>query len=56
MYKANSVPITLIRNSVGLWNTTLEANLKAVTQVTIKCGIYQDDALTLWLFCKDSTS
>lgn len=35
----------LIRISVGIWQTTLEANVKPIAQVTIKCGIYQGHAL-----------
>lgn len=51
LYKTNNVPITFIRNSVGLLKTTLEANSKAVAQVTIKCAMCQDDALYPLLFC-----
>lgn len=47
---ANIVLINLIKNSVWLWKTTLN-NSKTITQVTIKCGIYQGDALSLLLFC-----
>lgn len=42
--------ITVMRNSVRLWKTTLEANYKAITQVTIKCGIYQCGPLYPLLF------
>lgn len=41
LYKANSILITFIRKSVGLWNTTQETKSKAITQVAIKCRIYQ---------------
>ncbi|XP_055368940.1 uncharacterized protein LOC129604854 [Betta splendens] len=33
------------------WKTTLEANGKPFAQVSIKCGIYQGDALSPLLFC-----
>ncbi|KAF7642573.1 hypothetical protein LDENG_00255600, partial [Lucifuga dentata] len=36
-----------------LWKTTLEANFKPIAQVTIKCSIYQGDALSPLLFCID---
>lgn len=31
LYKANSILITFIRKSVGLWNTTQETKSKAIT-------------------------
>uniref|UniRef100_A0AAZ1XJW6 Apple domain-containing protein n=1 Tax=Oreochromis aureus TaxID=47969 RepID=A0AAZ1XJW6_OREAU len=37
---------TYNRNSMGMWRTTLEANSKPIAQVTIKCGIYEGDALS----------
>ncbi|KAI3352301.1 hypothetical protein L3Q82_005275 [Scortum barcoo] len=40
-----------IQNSMGLWKTTLEANFKPIAQVSIKCNIYQADALSPLLFC-----
>ncbi|XP_055368950.1 uncharacterized protein LOC129604859 [Betta splendens] len=40
-----------IANSMRLWRTTLEANGKPLAQVSIKCGIYQRDALSPLLFC-----
>ena len=33
------------------WRTTLSANSKSIADVTIKCGIYQGDALSPLLFC-----
>ncbi len=40
-----------IKNSMGLWKTTLEVNSKPIAQVTIECSIYQDDTLSPLLFC-----
>ncbi len=34
-----------------LWKTTLEVNSKPTGEVSIKCGIYQGDALSPLLFC-----
>lgn len=42
LFKANWALITFIKNLMWLWKTTLKANSKAGTEVTI---IYQDDAL-----------
>lgn len=47
-----AVLITIIRNSLGLWKSTLEAKSKAIPQFIIKCGLYRDDAWVLLLFCK----
>ena len=33
------------------WSTTLSANSKSIADVTIKCSIYQRDALSRLLFC-----
>ena len=33
------------------WKTTLTVNTKPITEVTIKNGIYQGDALSPLLFC-----
>ena len=33
------------------WRKTLSANLKSIAKFTIKCGIYQGDALSPLLFC-----
>ena len=52
LYNTNSTLRAFIRNSMRLWKTTLEANFKPIAQVTIKCGIYQGDALSTLLFCK----
>ena len=46
----NTTRIALIKNSMGPWIMIL-ANSKPNAQVTIKCGIYQGDALSLILFC-----
>lgn len=43
--------LTFISNSVRLWKTTPEAYSRAIAQDTIKCGIYQVDALSSLLFC-----
>jgi len=51
MYNINRTLRAFIKNSLRLWRTTLEASSKPVTQVTIKCGIYQGDALSPLLFC-----
>ncbi|KAK1800327.1 hypothetical protein P4O66_005469 [Electrophorus voltai] len=40
-----------IKNSVGLWKMTLEANFKSIVKVTINCRIYQGDTLSPLLFC-----
>ena len=40
-----------IQNSMGMWKITLEANLRPIAQVNIKCGIYQGDVLSPLLFC-----
>ncbi|KAL3972560.1 male germ cell-associated kinase [Sarotherodon galilaeus] len=51
LYKINRTLRAFIRNSMGMWRTTLEANFKPIAQVTIKYGIYQGDALSPLLFC-----
>lgn len=51
LYTTNRGLITFIKNSMQLWKTTVEANTKAMTEVTIKCFIYQGDALSPLLFC-----
>lgn len=54
MLEANKIDRTLkafILNSMGLWNTILEANSRLTTQVSIKSGIYQGDALPHLLCC-----
>uniref|UniRef100_A0A7N8XHF5 Reverse transcriptase domain-containing protein n=1 Tax=Mastacembelus armatus TaxID=205130 RepID=A0A7N8XHF5_9TELE len=51
LYNINRTLRTFIRNSMGLWKTNLVANLKPIAQVSIKCGIYQGDALSPLLFC-----
>lgn len=50
LYKINRTIRAFVRNLMGMWET-LEANFKPVAQVTIKCGIYKGDALSLLLFC-----
>ena len=50
-YNVNTTLRTFIKNSMGLWRTTLEVNSRSVAQVNIKCGIYPGDALTPLLFC-----
>ena len=40
-----------IWSSMRLWKTTLDISPKPVVQVSIKCGIYQGDALNPLLFC-----
>ncbi len=51
MYKVNRTLTAFIKNSMKLWKTSLEANSKPIAQVTIKCGIYQGDALSPLLYC-----
>uniref|UniRef100_A0A8C4WGB1 Reverse transcriptase domain-containing protein n=1 Tax=Gopherus evgoodei TaxID=1825980 RepID=A0A8C4WGB1_9SAUR len=51
LYKVNRILRTFLKNSVGLWKTTLEINSRQLAQVAIKCGIYQGDALSPLLFC-----
>lgn len=43
LYKVNRTLRTLLKKSVGLWKTMLEGMSRPITQVTIKCGIYQGD-------------
>ena len=50
LYKVNRTLRTFLKNSMGLWKTTLEVNSRQLTQVAIKCGIYQGDALSPLLF------
>lgn len=42
---------TFIRQPMVYWETKLYASSKPLTDVAIKCGIYQRDALSLLLFC-----
>ena len=51
LYKINRTLTAFIKNSMGLWKTTLEANSQPIADVSIKCGIYQGDALSPLLFC-----
>ncbi|XP_051918902.1 uncharacterized protein LOC127599192 [Hippocampus zosterae] len=51
LYKVNRTLRAFVANLMRMWKTTLEANGKALTQVSIKCGIDQGDALSLLLFC-----
>ena len=49
MYKINRTLTAFIQNLMRLWKTTLEVN--SMAQVSIKCHIYQGDALSPLLFC-----
>ncbi|XP_076583782.1 retrovirus-related Pol polyprotein from type-1 retrotransposable element R2 [Chaetodon auriga] len=51
LYKIDRTLRAFIKNSMGLWKTTLEANSQPIAEVSIKCGIYQGDALPPLLFC-----
>ena len=51
LYGINRTLAAFIQNSMRLWKTTLEVNSKPVVKVSIKCGIYQGDALYPLLFC-----
>ena len=51
LYNINRTLRTFIKNSMGLWKTTLEANSKPIAQVNIRCSIYQGDALSPLLSC-----
>ncbi|TWW59899.1 hypothetical protein D4764_06G0014290 [Takifugu flavidus] len=51
LYNINRTLREFIQNSMKLWNTTLEANSKPIARVSIRCGIYQGDALSPLLFC-----
>ena len=51
LYKVDPKTVRFIQNSMSLWKTTLTVNNKDITDVTIKCGIYQGDALSPLLFC-----
>ena len=51
LYKIDPRLVTFIRQSMSHWRTTLSANSKSIADVTIKCGIYQGDALSPLLFC-----
>ena len=42
---------TFIRQSMLYWRTTLSANSKGITDISIKCGIYQEDVLLPLMFC-----
>ncbi|XP_051919952.1 uncharacterized protein LOC127599769 [Hippocampus zosterae] len=50
LYKVNRILRAFVANSMRMWKTTLEPNGKPLTQVSIKCGIYQGDALSTPLF------
>ena len=51
LYKIDPRLVTFIKQSMSHWRTTLSANSKSIADVTIKCGIYQGDALPPLLFC-----
>ena len=51
LYKIDSRLVTFIRQSMSHWRTTLSANSKSIAGVTIKCVIYQREALSPLLFC-----
>ncbi|XP_039892266.1 uncharacterized protein LOC120736309 [Simochromis diagramma] len=51
LYEINRTLRAFIRNSMGMWRTTLEANFKPIAQVTFKCRIYQEDVLSSLPFC-----
>ncbi|XP_055084005.1 uncharacterized protein LOC129456947 [Periophthalmus magnuspinnatus] len=51
LYNINRTLRAFIANLMRLWKTTLEANGKPLSKVTIKCGIYQGDALSPLLIC-----
>ena len=51
LYKISPNITSLIQNSMSHWKTTLTVNTKPITEVTIKNGIYQGDALSPLLFC-----
>ena len=51
LYKINLRLVTLIRQSMSHWKTTLPANSKSITNVTLKCFIYQRNSLLPLLFC-----
>lgn len=51
LYKINRTLRAVVQNSMGLWKTNLEDNFRPPAEVTIKCGIYQGDALSPLLFC-----
>lgn len=48
--KINRTIRAFIRNSIGMWQTTLKNNFKPNAQVAIKCRIYPGDALSPLLF------
>ena len=50
LYNIKKTPRVLIKNTMALWTTTLEAYSEAITQVTIKCGIYKRESLFSLLF------
>ena len=51
LYNIDLRLVTFIMQSILHWRTTLTANLKNIAGVTIKCGIYQEYALSPLLFC-----
>lgn len=50
LYKINRALRAFVRNSMELLQTILEANFRAIAQITIKCMVYQADVLSL-LMC-----
>lgn len=50
LYKMNKILRAFIMNLMGMWGKTLKANCRPVTQVTIKCRIYQEDTQSPLLF------
>ena len=51
LYNINNRVVAFIKQSMTHWRTTLSANSKNIADITIKCGIYQGDALSPLLFC-----
>ena len=51
LYKINPQLVTFLKQSMTHWRTTLSVNSNPIADITIKCGIYQGDALSPLLFC-----
>ena len=50
LFKINRTLRAFLKNLAGLWETTLEANSRPITQVSIKYSIYQKDPPQLFCF------
>ena len=51
LYKICPRLVTFMTQSMSHWKTTLPSNSKSITEVAIKCGVYQRDAPSPLQFC-----